>query len=107
MIALTYRAVDGFTKHRKFKTLAGAQKFAQHWAGETPDIGTSYAVTSDGVGTLYATCPLINLFPKLGPRCLDCGQVGEQTGHQECQYPQDHGEEADYFEDRDGVRYHY
>jgi len=22
-------------------------------------------------------------------RCADCGEPGERTGHQECQYPQD------------------
>lgn len=24
------------------------------------------------------------------PRCADCGEPGERTGHQTCQYPQDH-----------------
>lgn len=24
------------------------------------------------------------------PRCIDCGEIGEMTGHQTCQYPQDH-----------------
>ncbi len=23
-------------------------------------------------------------------RCVDCGMLGERTGHMECQYPQDH-----------------
>jgi hypothetical protein len=25
------------------------------------------------------------------PICMDCAQYGERTGHQECQYPEDHG----------------
>jgi hypothetical protein len=25
------------------------------------------------------------------PRCGDCGEPGERTGHMTCQYPQDHG----------------
>ena len=24
------------------------------------------------------------------PRCADCGEPGERTGHMDCQYPQDH-----------------
>jgi hypothetical protein len=33
--------------------------------------------------------------PKVEPvkkveRCADCGKHGERTGHQDCQYPQDH-----------------
>jgi hypothetical protein len=24
------------------------------------------------------------------PKCADCGEPGAMTGHQECQYPQDH-----------------
>ena len=23
-------------------------------------------------------------------RCADCGKTGERTGHQDCQFPQDH-----------------
>lgn len=25
-----------------------------------------------------------------GPRCSDCGELGERIGHMGCQYPQDH-----------------
>ena len=27
--------------------------------------------------------------PRRRERCADCGEPGERTGHQECQYPQD------------------
>lgn len=27
---------------------------------------------------------------KENPRCVDCGEDGELTGHMGCQYPQDH-----------------
>jgi hypothetical protein len=52
-IIVTYIAVDGATGTRKYKTLAGAQKFAWAKVGKNPDIGTGYAVSGDGVVTLY------------------------------------------------------
>lgn len=69
---VVYRSVDGFRKARTFKSLKGAQKFAQHYLGETPTFGTGYAVSDDGVGKVtvsgyfangdYATVGM--LFPK-------------------------------------------
>jgi len=65
-IVVTYISVDRVTKRRKFKTLAGAQAFAQRWVGETPELGSNYAVSFDGVGTIYVYgATLADLFPKL------------------------------------------
>jgi hypothetical protein len=65
-ITVRYEAVDHFSKERTFKTLKGAQRFAQKWIGETPELSSWYAVSSDGVGKI--TCSgttLAALFPKV------------------------------------------
>lgn len=67
-IKVTYASVDGCRKSRTFKTLAGAQKFAAAWVGETPDLGSYYAVSFDGIGKVTVQgCALAALFPKLAP----------------------------------------
>jgi hypothetical protein len=66
MIIVTYSSIDGCKKTKTYQTLAGAQKFAQYWVGETPDLGSFYAVSFDGVGKVTCSgCPLIDLFPAL------------------------------------------
>ena len=63
-IQVAYRSVDGYSKTRKFKTLKGAQGFAQRWVGEAPDLGSHYAVSFDGVGRVtVAGCAIAELFP--------------------------------------------
>jgi hypothetical protein len=65
-IVVRYRSIDRCSKRGVFKTLAGAQRFAQKWVGETPDLGGTYAVSSDGIGKVTCDgCALIDLFPKL------------------------------------------
>ena len=64
-ITVRVRTLDRISKTRHFATLAGAQKFAARWVGETPDLGSHYAVSFDGIATLYASVPLASLFPKL------------------------------------------
>lgn len=65
-ITVRYQSVDRFSKTRKFKTLTGARKFAQHWVGETPELGSFYAVSGDGVGKVTCDgCLVRDLFPKL------------------------------------------
>jgi hypothetical protein len=67
-ITVRYATLDGFHQSRKFKTLAGAQRFAQKWVGETPEIGWNYAVSGDGVGKVTAEgCLVDQLFPKGQP----------------------------------------
>jgi hypothetical protein len=66
MISVLYTTVDRCRVKRQFKTLAGAQRFAHKWLGETPEIGSYYAVSSDGIGKIEcAGCTLYELFPKL------------------------------------------
>jgi len=50
------------------------------------------------ISATEAECPdCCNSFVKRGrhwepadAHCIDCGRVGRATGHQDCQYPQDH-----------------
>lgn len=51
-IILYYRASDGASLTKIFKTLAGAQAFAHKWVGPHPEMGQNYAVSFDGVGTV-------------------------------------------------------
>jgi hypothetical protein len=63
MITVRYSSIDHFRKTRKFKTLEGARKFATHYVGENPDMGSSYAVSFDGVGKIEVEgCSLNELF---------------------------------------------
>lgn len=63
MITVTYSTIDRFRKTRSFKTLVGARKFAHHWVGATPEIGSTYAVSGDGVGKITVEgVPLADLF---------------------------------------------
>lgn len=65
MIRLTYEAVDGFRKSKKFQLLRGARKYAQEMVGRNPSIsGASYAVSDDGVGKIHLVegCRLKELF---------------------------------------------
>ena len=69
-IKVLYRACDGARIMRSFKTLAGAQKFAQNYVGRFPDMGGGYAVSSDGIGTVRVVAgshTLADLFPSQTP----------------------------------------
>jgi hypothetical protein len=64
-ISLHYVTIDGVNRTRQFRTLRGAQRYAQKWMGETPEIGSFYAVSFDGIATLTAYgISLRELFPK-------------------------------------------
>jgi len=64
-IKIRYRASDGYSQTRKYKTLKGAQRYAQEMVGETPEMGTGYAVSGDGIGTIRVSgTTLKELFPK-------------------------------------------
>lgn len=66
-ITVRYSAVDGFRMTRTFKTLRGAQRFAQRYVGEFPEQGRGYAVSDDGVGKVTCTgCTLRDLFTAQG-----------------------------------------
>jgi hypothetical protein len=63
-IKVRYSTVDGFKKARTFKTLKGARDFAHHFLGKHPDLGTSYAISSDGIGKITVQgASLADLFP--------------------------------------------
>jgi len=65
-ITIRYQSLDRFSRTRRFKTLAGAQKFAQKWVGQHPEISEAfrYAVSFDGVGKVTCSgCDIAELFP--------------------------------------------
>jgi hypothetical protein len=64
-IRVSYQSIDRFTQTKTYKTLKGAQRFAQHWVGAHPEIGTGYAVSGDGVGKITVIgATLHELFPR-------------------------------------------
>jgi hypothetical protein len=72
MIKVRYSTIDGVSKSRTFKTVAGARKFAQHWIGRHPEIGYHYAVAGDGVGKITVSgATLADLFPADDQRSED------------------------------------
>ena len=66
-IFVTVTTIDHLHKRRRFQTLKGARKFAQHYIGAHPEISVSfnYAVSDDGVAkvTCYGAATLRDLFP--------------------------------------------
>lgn len=68
MIKVKYSSVDRFRKTGSFKTLKGARKFAQSWIGKYPEMGSSYAVSGDGIGKIEVQgCALAELFGEEKP----------------------------------------
>ena len=66
-IVVRYSTVDRFRTKRTFSTLNGASEFARHWIGDHPEIGSSYAVSSDGIGKITVEgATLQELFPEKG-----------------------------------------
>ncbi len=64
-IEVFYQAIDGCHQTRFYRTLKGAQKYAQLMIGTHPEIGRLYAISHDGIGKIMATgCKLADLFPK-------------------------------------------
>lgn len=51
---ITYSSIDRVRVTRTFKTLKGARKFAQSWVGKNPEMGSTYAVSGDGIGKITA-----------------------------------------------------
>ena len=65
LITVRYSSIDGYRKRCRFKTLAGARKFATKWVGAHPEIGSSYAICDDGLGKITVEGALIHdLFPQ-------------------------------------------
>jgi hypothetical protein len=73
MIKVNYSSVDGHRQTRSFKTVAGAGRYARRWIGEHPEIGSHYAISSDGAGKITVDgASLGELFP---PRQLPSNLV--------------------------------
>jgi hypothetical protein len=68
-IKIRYSAIDGFCASRTFKTIRGARQYAHRAIGETPELGSSYAVSGDGMGKIEigAGTTWAELFPALFP----------------------------------------
>lgn len=63
-IIVIYRSADRCYIKNKYATLRGARTFAQRYVGPTPTLGSNYAVSDDGIGTIYVEgCSLRDLFP--------------------------------------------
>lgn len=63
VITVRYSSIDRYRTRRTFKTLEGARKFAVHYVGEHPEMGSTYAVSDDGVGKIEVEgCTLRELF---------------------------------------------
>ena len=64
-IKIWYSAVDGYQESRTFKTLKGAQKYARYWVGAYPELGSTYAISGDGVAKIEIDgASLTELFPE-------------------------------------------
>jgi hypothetical protein len=63
VIKVKYSSVDGGRSSRPFKSLKGARKFAQRMIGKNPEMGSTYAVSGDGIGKIQVEgCALAELF---------------------------------------------
>lgn len=52
MIKIKYSSVDGYLQRKSFKSLKGARKYAQERIGTYPEMGSTYAVSGDGIGKI-------------------------------------------------------
>lgn len=91
-IKVRYSTIDRFSKTGTFKTLAGAQRFAQKWVGKTPDLGSDYAVSMDGVGKVAVEgAPLYDLFPELAKTAEQDTRIAEHLDQAGLGYMQGRG----------------
>lgn len=64
-VTVYFSTSDGHRRTRTFKTLQGAQKYAQERIGETPELGGYYAVSGFGDSKIEAKGATVReLFPK-------------------------------------------
>ena len=88
MIVVYYSSIDGCRETRKYKTLEGARRFAQEMIGRTPEMGSYYAVSGDGVGKIEVKgISLHELFPMLQDNPDDCFNPETCRVCHECQKP--------------------
>jgi hypothetical protein len=80
MIKVRYITLDGVNKLRKFKTLAGARKFALEWVGPQDVEGGYYAVSDDGVGKVtWQGCTRRELFGDNEPDQIDAAYKADKA----------------------------
>jgi len=48
-IHLIFSTYDGIRAHHRFDALAEARAFSHNWIGRHPEIGSTYAISEDGV----------------------------------------------------------
>ena len=72
-ITVRYSSVDGYRETETFTSVKDAQAFAHNWIGAHPEIGSSYAVSDDGVGKITVSgASLAELFPSASDRDQKC-----------------------------------
>lgn len=52
VIKVRYSSIDHYKETKSFSALAAARRFAQKWVGRNPELGSTYAVSGDGVGKI-------------------------------------------------------
>ena len=63
-IMVTYTAIDGTREDDAFDTIEEASTWARTWIGNHPEIGSTYAVSADGIGKIEVMgCEIADLFP--------------------------------------------
>lgn len=85
MISVSVSSVDGAFKSKQCVSLSEARKFAVYYVGDRPDIGSSYAVSEDGICVVRVTgCSLEELFSgdvkPAKPYQIFAEDVDEETG---------------------------
>lgn len=64
LIVVTYTSIDRCRETRRYRTIDGARRFAQEYVGRFPSLGSSYAVSDDGVGKVTVRgAAIADLFP--------------------------------------------
>ena len=64
MIRVTYHSIDGHKESITFTYLSPAQRWAQRWIGKAPSLGSTYAVSDDGIGKITVEgATLKEIFP--------------------------------------------
>jgi hypothetical protein len=67
MITVTHVSCDRSRTRRRYKTLAAARRYAHERVGPHPEFGSGYAVSDDGISTIYVEgTTLAALFPERG-----------------------------------------
>ena len=105
-ITLSYAAIDGHFTQRAFTSLHEAQAFATDRVGGTPEVGTSYAVSADGVGRIdWEGCSASDLWPDLADDSWAREELLAIQAERDAHDYADHPDEEDYTTTRaDGTR---